>query len=70
MNYLKQVSWVKVSKGYQTYLFTTEFLAIRYKLFSNEQELNQALEKAKAQGWKTIDATNATNRLRQQSSKK
>jgi|LakMenE18May11ns_1017448.scaffolds.fasta_scaffold9939502_2 hypothetical protein len=70
MNVIKQVSYVKLTTGYQTYLFTPELDSIRYKLFSTQQELDVAIKKAKSHGWKVINATNTVNRLRQVSHKK
>ncbi len=67
MSYLKQVSYVELRNGYQTYLFKTNLEPIRYKFFSTTEELNEALEKAKYQGWKVINATKTVHRLTRQS---
>ncbi|MEA5537049.1 hypothetical protein [Crocosphaera sp. XPORK-15E] len=70
MNVIKQVSYVKLPTGYQTYLFTANLDSIRYKVFSTQQELDEAIKKAKSHGWKVINATKAVNRLRQVTSNK
>ncbi len=66
MNYLKQVSYVELRSGYQTYIFKTNLDPIRYKFFSTRVELNDALEKARNQGWKVINATQVVARLSRQ----
>ncbi len=66
MSYLKQVSYVELRNGYQTYLFKTNLEPIRYKFFSTKEALNDALKKAKSQGWKVINATQTVNRLSRQ----
>ncbi len=63
MSYLKQVSYVELKNGFQTYVFKTNLEPIRYKFFPTEKELNDALKKAKHQGWKVINATQTVNRL-------
>ncbi len=63
MTYLKQVSYVELKGGYQTYIFKTNLEPIRYKFLTTREELNDALEKAKGQGWKVINATQTVNRL-------
>ncbi len=63
MTYLKQVSYVELKGGYQTYIFKTNLEPIRYKFLTTREELDDALEKAKNQGWKVINATKTVNRL-------
>ncbi len=69
MSYLKQVSYIELQRGYQTYIFKTNLDPIRYKFFPTSEELNQAIEKARNQGWKVINATKTVNRLNRQSKK-
>lgn len=69
MTYLKQVSYIELNNGFQTYIFKTNLEPIRYKFFSTTEALNDALEKAKCQGWKVINATKTVNRLSRQSQK-
>ncbi len=63
MTYLKQVSYVELKGGYQTYIFKTNLEPIRYKFLTKREELDNALEKAKNQGWKVINATKTVNQL-------
>ncbi len=63
MTYLKQVSYVELKGGYQTYIFKTNLEPIRYKFLTTREELDDALAKAKNQGWKVINATKTVNRL-------
>ncbi|EAZ88610.1 hypothetical protein [Crocosphaera chwakensis] len=69
MNYLKQVSYIELKDGFQTYIFKTNLDFVRYKFFPTKEELNDALEKAKNQGWKVINATKTVNRLNRQTKK-
>lgn len=69
MTYLKQVSYIELKNGYQTYIFKRNLEPVRYKFFSTKDELNEAIEKAKNKNWKVINATNTVNRLRQKSRK-
>ncbi len=69
MTYLKQVSYVELRRGYQTYIFKTNLDPIRYKFLTTKEELDDALEKARHQGWKVINATKTVNRLSRQSQK-
>lgn len=66
MNYLKQVSYIELKKGFQTYIFNTNLEPIRYKFFFTRVELNDALEKARNQGWTVINATKVVARLSRQ----
>ena len=63
MTYLKQVSYVELKGGYQTYIFKLNLEPIRYKFLTTREELDNALEKAKNQGWKVINATKTVNQL-------
>ena len=63
MTYIKQVSYVELKGGYQTYIFKTNLEPIRYKFLTTREELDDALEKARHQGWKVINATKTVNQL-------
>ena len=41
MTYLKQVSYIKLKDGYQTYVFKENLEPVRYKLFHTSEELNE-----------------------------
>ena len=69
MTYLKQVSYIKLKDGYQTYVFKENLDPVRYKFFHTSEELNDAIEKAKNQGWKVINATKIVNRLNRRTKK-
>ncbi len=66
MIYLKQVSYIELRKGFQTYIFKKNLEPIRYKFFPTKEELNDALKKAKSKGWKVINATQTVYRLTRQ----
>ena len=69
MTYLKQMSYVELKDGYQTYIFKDNLDPVRYKFFHTSEELNDAIEKAKNQGWKVINATKIVNRLNRRTKK-
>ncbi|MGB5769135.1 MAG: hypothetical protein WBM32_04590 [Crocosphaera sp.] len=69
MTYLKQISYVKLKGGYQTYIFKDNLEPLRSKFFHTKEELDQAIEKARGQGWKVINATNTVNRLNRSTKK-
>ena len=69
MTYLKQMSYVELKGGYQTYIFKDNLDPVRDKFFHTSEELNQAIEKARDKGWKVINATKTVNRLNRRTKK-
>ena len=69
MTYLKQISYVELKDGYQTYVFKENLEPVRYKFFHTSEELNDAIEKARDKGWKVINATKTVNRLNRRTKK-
>lgn len=63
---LKQVSYIEGSKGWQTYIFDLNFKPIRYKLLTNKEELETAINNCKKANWSMTNATklvHSMNRL-------
>ncbi len=69
MTYLKQMSYVELKGGYQTYIFKENLAPVRYKFFHTSEELDQAIEKARDKGWTVINATRTVNHLNRRTKK-
>ncbi|CAD5989609.1 hypothetical protein PCC9214_05612 [Planktothrix tepida] len=63
MQVFKQVSYVQILKGWQTYVFPVSGGFLRYKLLTTSQELEEAKERCHLEGWKIIDATRLVKQL-------
>lgn len=63
MRVFKQVSYVEISQGWQTYVFPVYGGFRRYKLLKTLTEFEQAKESCTKQGWKMTNATSLVNRM-------
>jgi DNA-binding transcriptional regulator YhcF (GntR family) len=62
---LKQVSYVQVNQGWQTYVFELNFRPIPYKFLANQRELEQAIHKCQQAGWTITNASNLLQKMNQ-----
>jgi hypothetical protein len=60
---LKQVSYIEVSEGWQTYVFDLNLKSIRYKLLTNKEELETAINNCKKANWSMTNATKLVHSL-------
>ncbi|MBD2180328.1 MULTISPECIES: hypothetical protein [Oscillatoriales] len=63
MRIFKQVSYVEMPQGWQTYVFPVYGGFRRYKLLKTLTELEQAKENCVRQGWKMTNATSLVNKM-------
>jgi DNA-binding transcriptional regulator YhcF (GntR family) len=60
---LKQVSYIEVNEGWQTYVFDLNLKSIRYKLLTNKEELETAINNCKKANWSMTNATKLVHSL-------
>ncbi|MFB2877772.1 hypothetical protein [Floridanema aerugineum] len=63
MRVFKQVSYVQISQGWQTYVFPVRGGFVRYKLLPTLRDFEQAKENCIRQGWKIINATSLVKKM-------
>ena len=54
----KQVTYLEVNQGWQTYVFDLNFKPIKYKLLTNKSELEIAINNCKNANWSITNGTN------------
>lgn len=63
MRVFKQVSYVQISQGWQTYVFPVRGGFQRYKLLPTPRDFEQAKENCIRQGWKITNATSLVKKM-------
>lgn len=60
---IQKISYIQISSGRQTYIYSVERKYIRFKLLVIKDELETANAQCKQAGWQIVSATNLVKKL-------
>jgi hypothetical protein len=63
MQIYKRVSYVRVTEGWQTYIYPISGGFLRYKLIVSSEALALAIDRCEKTGWQMHNATNLVRQL-------